>query len=170
MNTPYIPYRELLRDPRWQKKRLEVFERANFECESCGSQNKNLHAHHRSYKRGAKPWEYPGESLECLCEECHLVATQQRDSLNKELESIDADSLSVLIGVAKGLAVQGVDTYPVALNNYEEVYGFSLVCRFDIQQVIERLSNGMLGPDQYHELLQEAYERKETSRVQVSKG
>lgn len=28
-------YYELLKDPRWQRKRLEVMQRANFECEDC---------------------------------------------------------------------------------------------------------------------------------------
>lgn len=28
-------YLEKLRDPRWQRRRLEVFERAHFQCEAC---------------------------------------------------------------------------------------------------------------------------------------
>lgn len=64
-------YGDLLRDPRWQRKRLEVMERAEFECEECGSKTKTLNVHHAYYEKGCDPWEYPNDSLRCLCEDCH---------------------------------------------------------------------------------------------------
>jgi len=57
--------------PRWQKKRLERMEQAGWRCESCESEEKTLHVHHKSYKKGASPWEYENDELECLCEDCH---------------------------------------------------------------------------------------------------
>jgi len=39
-------YADKLKDPRWQKKRLKIMERANWECESCGDSEKTLHIHH----------------------------------------------------------------------------------------------------------------------------
>lgn len=62
-------YSEKLKDPRWQKKRLEVFERAGWMCQLCGSETSTLHVHHPKYARAKEPWEY--ENLISLCENCH---------------------------------------------------------------------------------------------------
>ena len=67
----YKPYFEKLKDPRWQKKRLEIMERAEFKCEWCGDEEKTLNVHHKFYRKGADPWDYPDHALTTLCEECH---------------------------------------------------------------------------------------------------
>ena len=65
-------YRELLRDPRWQRRRLEVMSRADFKCEKCGDAKSELNVHHsHGYRSSAMPWEYPDSELECLCKKCH---------------------------------------------------------------------------------------------------
>jgi hypothetical protein len=68
-------YSELLRDPRWQKKRLEVLSRDNFTCQHCDETTKTLHVHHCYYERGRKPWEYDAPSLVTLCCDCHEYET-----------------------------------------------------------------------------------------------
>lgn len=64
-------YKEKLRDPRWQKKRLLAMERENFRCSRCGSEDSTLHVHHIKYIFGRDPWDYPFENLITLCEKCH---------------------------------------------------------------------------------------------------
>ena len=64
-------YREKLLDPRWQKKRLQVLERASWACEACGDDSSTLHVHHGYYARGVEPWEADFDTLWCLCELCH---------------------------------------------------------------------------------------------------
>ena len=64
-------YSELLKDPRWQKKRLEILNRDNFTCQICGHNDRTLHVHHIHYKKGKKPCEYDEESLITLCDDCH---------------------------------------------------------------------------------------------------
>jgi len=64
-------YYELLRDPRWQRKRLEIMGRDNFTCTCCEEKDKQLHVHHFHYIRGREPWDYPDNLLITLCEECH---------------------------------------------------------------------------------------------------
>lgn len=64
-------YREKLRDPRWQRKRLECFQAAGWKCERCHSGTKPLNAHHRQYRAGLEPWDYDLGELVCLCEDCH---------------------------------------------------------------------------------------------------
>lgn len=64
-------YSEKLKDPRWQKKRLEVFERDGWRCRKCGSDTNTLAVHHIKYHQGMEPWDYPSDELLTLCETCH---------------------------------------------------------------------------------------------------
>ncbi len=64
-------YRDKLKDPRWQRKRLEIMQLHDFKCQRCGSGIKTLHVHHRRYLMEREPWDYPNALLECLCEDCH---------------------------------------------------------------------------------------------------
>jgi hypothetical protein len=64
-------YSEKLKDPRWQKKRLEILQRDNWTCQLCGATTITLHIHHRKYIKGKEPWEYPDHLLVTLCEICH---------------------------------------------------------------------------------------------------
>lgn len=66
-----MSYSDQLRDPRWQRRRLEIMSRADFSCEKCHSATKTLHVHHKQYRAGARPWEYADNELECLCDDCH---------------------------------------------------------------------------------------------------
>ncbi len=70
-----------LRDPRWQKKRLEVLNRAGWECEMCGDKESTLHVHHKQYFKGREPWEYDDEQLSVLCECCHAAQHEGVDLL-----------------------------------------------------------------------------------------
>lgn len=64
-------YFEKLKDPRWQKKRLEVLDYYCWACESCGDSENTLHVHHKQYFKGREPWEYEVKQLAVLCESCH---------------------------------------------------------------------------------------------------
>ena len=66
-------YSELLKDPRWQKKRLQIMERDGFVCTMCGDDKSQLHIHHKKYINGNDPWNYEDEWLATLCEDCHEV-------------------------------------------------------------------------------------------------
>lgn len=63
-------YQQKLRHPLWQKKRLEVLERAAWKCQCCGGNEETLEIHHLIYGRG-EPWEIDSKHLECLCSPCH---------------------------------------------------------------------------------------------------
>lgn len=62
-------YQELLRDPRWQKKRLSVMNRDGFACRCCGDIQTTLNVHHLKYKNN--PWEVDDADLLTLCKHCH---------------------------------------------------------------------------------------------------
>jgi len=64
-------YSEKLKDPRWQKKRLQIFNRDKFTCKLCGDTETTLHVHHKEYISGNDPWDYPNKLLVTICEHCH---------------------------------------------------------------------------------------------------
>lgn len=64
-------YKTKLKDPRWQKKRLEILNRDHFKCQICMSTDITLHVHHKIYLKNLNPWEYPSYSFMTVCEECH---------------------------------------------------------------------------------------------------
>lgn len=64
---------EKLQDPRWQRKRLEIFERDSFSCLDCSSNTKMLTVHHCVYMRTLDPWDYPNDILMTLCDPCHVL-------------------------------------------------------------------------------------------------
>jgi hypothetical protein len=75
-SKPNADYFEKLKDPRWQKKRLEILERDGWRCKECAEDTKTLHVHHLLYQKGMEPWEIPNGFLVTLCEDCHNNATQ----------------------------------------------------------------------------------------------
>lgn len=67
-----------LKDPRWQKKRLEIFDRDAWMCQECRSAEITLNVHHLYYDSDNEPWEYDNSALITLCEQCHERETAER--------------------------------------------------------------------------------------------
>lgn len=80
-----MTYSEQLKHPKWQRKRLEIFERDNYTCLLCKSNENQLSVHHGFYMNTFKLWDYPNESLFTLCIECHNHVTQQSNVIKREL-------------------------------------------------------------------------------------
>lgn len=80
-------YAAKLRDPRWQKKRLEVLSANEFACEMCGDAESTLHVHHKAYIKGREPWEYDANQLAVLCEECHAAVHEAAPDLLANISS-----------------------------------------------------------------------------------
>lgn len=76
-------YSEKLRDPRWQRVRLEVMQRDQFMCTHCGDDTATLNVHHLEYN--GDPWETPLKNLVTLCETCHEAETTERPGNEKLL-------------------------------------------------------------------------------------
>lgn len=103
-----MTYAEKLRDPRWQKKRLEIMERDEFRCRWCLDDTKTLNVHHWFYQRGASPWEYDEESMITVCEDCHEKITTALITLHK------------ILGAALTKGVPAVDIYHTILEMMEK--------------------------------------------------
>lgn len=78
-------YSEKLKDPRWQKKRLEIMNRDEFSCQMCMDKDTTLNVHHFAYKQGCEPWEYDNGMLITYCENCHKSETDKRPELEKKI-------------------------------------------------------------------------------------
>ncbi len=99
-----MTYAEKLKDPRWQKRRLEVMQKASFACECCYKEDETLHVHHVLYRKGAQPWEYADAELQCLCHKCHKIAEEARNELLAEIANtwdLDCGILAKAIAFAR---------------------------------------------------------------------
>lgn len=93
-------YWQLLKDPRWQKRRLEVLDRDEFSCQECGATEKTLHVHHMYYERGKNPWEYPDEALRTVCEDCHVALADKQLELAQAVSRMSRIDIDAMIGFA----------------------------------------------------------------------
>lgn len=81
-------YSEKLKDPRWQKKRLEILNRDSFKCKFCRDTEETLHVHHITYGKGKDPWDYPGGNFLTLCETCHESLEGMKNEILSSLDSL----------------------------------------------------------------------------------
>lgn len=106
-----MTYAQKLRDPRWQKRRLEVLQKAEFRCESCGTGTMELHVHRPVYRKGFEPWDY--KFLVCLCSDCHEKAEFAREEACCAIGRMQA-SEAVKLFHAINEAVDGVEDSPAS--------------------------------------------------------
>ena len=79
-----ISYSQKLRDPRWQRKRLEILQRDGWRCLSCQSETKTLQVHHVVYQR-REPWDYPDHCYQTFCEDCHK---ERQELIDKAVDAL----------------------------------------------------------------------------------
>lgn len=105
-------YSEKLRDPRWQKRRLETMERDDWACRSCRDKTKPLHVHHLWYE--GEPWEAPDEALVTLCEDCHEEETFERPEVEGRLvrafRRVRLFDLELFVGMAEQLPTETLES------------------------------------------------------------
>jgi hypothetical protein len=114
------PWIQKLKDPRWQKTRLEILDAHKWTCDECGDTNKTLHIHHGYYSKNIDPWDYPQESLHCLCDECHAALHERLAQITSSLGYLTATELDNILGFIIGYRLTGtlesytVDDYEIA--------------------------------------------------------
>jgi hypothetical protein len=129
------PYSELLKHPKWQRKRLDILERENFTCQECGAKDKTLHVHHGYYRRGKMPWEYPDESLSCLCDDCHSRRHQWKHYLDKCVAELPTSRLMRVTGYAVA-NVGATDGLPIPLGPTDHAQGIADFYATEAEHVI----------------------------------
>jgi hypothetical protein len=139
-------YSEMLKHPKWQKKRLEVLERANFECELCGDGDSTLNVHHGYYRKGNKPWEYRDESFHCLCEDCHSGVTETVAYMKELIGLSPVQGLYFVQGFLMAAASFRVEILVTADDDHELLNGFCAYFRINTDKFMEVLNTkGMLS-------------------------
>lgn len=105
-------YQRKLQDPRWQRKRASILDRADYQCEWCGNDKETLHVHHGFYGKNAEPWEYENDTLYCLCDTCHEQAEIHRRTVYCQLGRVHPRhhaSIAVLLEQVQRLVCQDVN-------------------------------------------------------------
>lgn len=90
-------YSEKLRDPKWQKKRLEILERDNFSCQVCKDDKTELHIHHKKYGY-ENPWENESDDLITCCKYCHKLLSELQIDKFDISEIIKKDNFYIVLG------------------------------------------------------------------------
>lgn len=98
-----MTYAEKLKDPRWQKRRLELLEAAKWQCEDCRSKTNTLHVHHGCYIRATDPWDYPDDVMHVLCESCHDMTQGWLENLHVQIGRLNTNQIVVLGGLVECL-------------------------------------------------------------------
>lgn len=102
-----MKYSDKLKDPRWQRKRLEILHRDEFACVQCGCTNKTLHVHHGVYQAGREPWEADDDTLWTLCEDCHDEAEDILHDIRIEIGRLDPSLYRDLFRAILDIAIIG---------------------------------------------------------------
>lgn len=118
-------YSEKLRDPRWQRKRLEIMNRDKFTCRHCGDEHNELQVHHRKYYSGLAPWEYHGSDLVTLCKKCHA----KEGNVRKASEQYLLDVMN-----RKGFSVFQIQALAQLMDKYPGIVS-------DIKNIIDQSVN-----------------------------
>jgi 5-methylcytosine-specific restriction endonuclease McrA len=140
---PKADYWELLRHPNWQRKRLEIMQRANFRCEWCGTDGVTLNVHHSYYEKDKAPWDYPDESLHCLCEPCHKKFQNHYDQIKRMLGWIGIENNEQLLGYMTAMLVDKAnDISSVILTSHEFAQGFGDFYGLNPETLIDACSDG----------------------------
>jgi hypothetical protein len=74
-------YNDHLASEEWRELKREVILERGEVCEHCGKTSRKLQLHHKTYVRLGNELL---DDLELLCEECHIVADEERASANKQ--------------------------------------------------------------------------------------
>lgn len=100
-----MSYREKLKDPRWQKKRLLVMQRDFFACRDCNSSHNELQVHHCFYEN-ENPWETDDQFLITLCKGCHERRHEKEKTIKRAvgyaLAGMSLDELNEAAHIAEG--------------------------------------------------------------------
>ncbi len=135
-------YSDLLKDPRWQRKRLEAMEADGFSCQMCSAKDKTLHVHHKWYLKDMAPWDYVGDQLATLCEDCHESATASVNALKLALASLPVYRLDLVLGFVDAINVDETGPAAIPIRSSGHAAGIAAYLRQDekTDEVVDMLA------------------------------
>ena len=119
-----MTYQEQIKHPKWQKKRLEILERDEFQCRNCQSKTKQLHVHHLGYKKNTLIWDYDNKQLITYCEKCHNNWHTEQFKINLFINKIEYVDMLILfnnfIDNIKGLSYEELQYFVKTLRAFRD--------------------------------------------------
>lgn len=138
-----MTYSEKLKDPRWQKKRLEIFQRDEFKCTLCGDSKSTLHIHHLEY--GENPWDVDNEQLTTHCEHCHTLVETVKVSLGASIKVFSVFKKSfkedVKLFCIIGSPQKSIKAFIVTINRDRLITDMIVLDKEDIQMLSEMFNS-----------------------------
>ena len=134
MKPTSITWSDQYKHPQWQKKRLEVLEASEFQCDMCGSKEKQLHVHHKQYFKGRMMWEYASDELQALCADCHEHNHKLNDRLKAALLITHMDMEQITGYIEAQFMLENSES--IAVRSYEHAIGIGHFCRLHADEVI----------------------------------
>lgn len=106
-------YKEQIKHPNWQKKRLEIFERDNWQCQNCGAKDNTLNVHHKWYSFNKQIWDYTDLCFITLCNDCHegihILKDLIKECIDVNYTFIDElDLIYEILGYLGGRNIEGL--------------------------------------------------------------
>lgn len=126
-------YEEQIKNPKWQKKRLEILQRDGFRCCICGSESKTLHVHHLYYEKDKEIWDYSDRCLITLCEDCHKKEHDADNKVTSQIEAMKRDGhtnleiLALIVNARNNKLCNENELF-----RYLSVYNSSNLCAYDV--------------------------------------
>ena len=96
-----MDYKEQIKSPKWQRKRLRIFSRDKFTCRCCKKADVILNVHHLYYKPNTAIYDYDNDALVTVCESCHEILTNELPKLSGHI------AFKILCGKIKNLKSYG---------------------------------------------------------------
>jgi hypothetical protein len=145
-----LSYFEKLRDPRWQRKRLEILGAQGFTCQRCSDGSSPLHVHHAFYAKGLEPWEYEAGAYVVLCESCHETAEVERRAVVRLSGLMMAKGMGaeLLAFMAARMALLEHEPTRIAVTGGADADGIAMALGESAQSIWERAqaNGGFVDP------------------------
>jgi hypothetical protein len=140
-----MTYKDQIKSPKWQKKRLEILNLRGFKCEKCNCDEKQLHVHHRFYLKNRKAWEYDNDVFQVLCYVCHENEHNNTKTKNFELYDYIFEELKFEIKsdkMVRALEYKNVLQQFIEIENEQYNYDENYLYIDNIQMLLFVLKNG----------------------------
>lgn len=138
-------YRKYIKSTEWNARKASYYETHHRQCRSCGSDDKELHLHHRSY---ARIYQEEDGDLVPLCVDCHGMLHLFQRSFELPVEDATAMWLSTTNGNSNKRKIREA-LRAISFRQFESLWKrrskIATLPARQLEKTIERLVKGDLG-------------------------
>lgn len=141
----YGDYKKYINSREWSHRKALYYGVHHKECRTCGSTDKELHLHHRTYER---IFHEEDADLVPLCVDCHAALHLFQKSLSLSVEDATSMWISVTNGHSKKKKTREA-LRAISFDKFKALWRkrakFDIHSSQHLQKTIERITNGNLG-------------------------